>query len=54
MFLASGLALDPFDIDLYFDIFTKKAKRNPTNVELFDLAQSNRLVFFNFKLLVLI
>lgn len=37
-----GLALDDFDIDLYYNIFKNKAKRNPTNVELFDLAQSNR------------
>lgn len=36
-----GLALDQFDVDLYFDVFANKAKRNPTNVELFDLAQSN-------------
>ncbi|XP_074649694.1 phosphoribosylformylglycinamidine synthase-like [Tubulanus polymorphus] len=36
-----GLALDAWDLDYYCDMFMKKLKRNPTNVECFDLAQSN-------------
>ena len=36
-----GLALDAFDQRFIVDLFTTKLKRNPTSVELFDLAQSN-------------
>ncbi|KAG0714982.1 Phosphoribosylformylglycinamidine synthase [Chionoecetes opilio] len=36
-----GLAFDDWDVDYYTELFRKKAKRNPTTVELFDLAQSN-------------
>ncbi|KAJ1346761.1 hypothetical protein KIN20_001658 [Parelaphostrongylus tenuis] len=36
-----GLAFDESDICYYKDLFVNKLKRNPTDVELFDLAQSN-------------
>uniref|UniRef100_A0A8R1HNK5 FGAR-AT_linker domain-containing protein n=1 Tax=Caenorhabditis japonica TaxID=281687 RepID=A0A8R1HNK5_CAEJA len=36
-----GLALDQSDIDFYYDFFVNKVKKNPTDVELFDLAQSD-------------
>lgn len=36
-----GLGFDDYDIELYMELFGAKMKRNPTNVELFDLAQSN-------------
>ncbi|CRK86525.1 CLUMA_CG000196, isoform A [Clunio marinus] len=36
-----GLAFDNWDIDYYMNLFTNILKRNPTNVELFDCAQSN-------------
>ncbi|CAL4124709.1 unnamed protein product, partial [Meganyctiphanes norvegica] len=36
-----GLAFDAWDIEYYADMFKTKVKRNPTTVELFDLAQSN-------------
>uniref|UniRef100_A0A1I7T2F5 Phosphoribosylformylglycinamidine synthase n=1 Tax=Caenorhabditis tropicalis TaxID=1561998 RepID=A0A1I7T2F5_9PELO len=36
-----GLALDEFDLDFYYDFFVNKVKKNPTDVELFDLAQSD-------------
>ncbi|KAK4294206.1 hypothetical protein Pmani_033146 [Petrolisthes manimaculis] len=36
-----GLAFDDWDLDYYTDLFTTKIQRNPTTVELFDLAQSN-------------
>ena len=36
-----GLAFDDWDIDFYTNLFREKMKRNPTDVELFDLAQSN-------------
>lgn len=36
-----GLAFDSWDLDYYTDLFTKIMKRDPTSVELFDLAQSN-------------
>jgi len=51
-----GLAFDPQDMDLYLDLFVNYLKRNPTNVELFDLAQSNsehsRHWFFRGRLIV--
>lgn len=37
----TGLAFDPWDLDYYTSMF-QKIKRNPTSVECFDLAQSNR------------
>lgn len=36
-----GLALDQSDLDFYYDFFVNKVKKNPTDVELFDLAQSD-------------
>ena len=36
-----GLAFDAQDTAFYLDLFTNKLRRNPTDVELFDLAQSN-------------
>uniref|UniRef100_A0AC34F5M4 Formylglycinamide ribonucleotide amidotransferase n=1 Tax=Panagrolaimus sp. ES5 TaxID=591445 RepID=A0AC34F5M4_9BILA len=36
-----GLALDEADFDYYYDFFLNKIQKNPTDVELFDLAQSN-------------
>ncbi|XP_066960633.1 phosphoribosylformylglycinamidine synthase isoform X1 [Macrobrachium rosenbergii] len=36
-----GLAFDDWDLDYYTEIFRDKVQRNPTTVELFDLAQSN-------------
>uniref|UniRef100_A0A914UZB2 Phosphoribosylformylglycinamidine synthase n=1 Tax=Plectus sambesii TaxID=2011161 RepID=A0A914UZB2_9BILA len=36
-----GLAFDNDDLNYYHDLFVNHLRRNPTNVELFDLAQSN-------------
>ena len=36
-----GLGFDDWDIDFYTDMFHEKLKRDPTDVELFDLGQSN-------------
>jgi phosphoribosylformylglycinamidine synthase len=36
-----GLGLDEWDIDYYYNLFVKDIGRNPTNVECFDLSQSN-------------
>lgn len=51
-----GLGLDEWDLDYYYDLFVKKMGRNPTNVECFDLAQSNsehsRHWFFKGRLVV--
>ncbi|CAH0627088.1 unnamed protein product [Chrysodeixis includens] len=51
-----GLAFDSWDMDFYMDLFVNKLKRDPTSVELFDLAQSNsehsRHWFFKGKLLL--
>ena len=53
-----NLAMDNNDIIFYTDLFKNKLKRNPTNVELFDLAQSNsehsRHWIFNGKLIILL
>lgn len=38
---AMGLGLDDRDIDYYYNLFVHEIGRNPTNVECFDLAQSN-------------
>jgi phosphoribosylformylglycinamidine synthase len=36
-----GLAFDEWDLDYYTKLFREKVGRNPTNVECFDIAQSN-------------
>ncbi len=36
-----GLAFDEWDLEYYTNMFTNDLKRDPTNVELFDIAQSN-------------
>ncbi len=36
-----GLGFEEWDIDYYYSIFAEKLKRNPTDVECFDLGQSN-------------
>lgn len=36
-----GLAFDDWDLDYYTNLFRNDMKRDPTNVELFDIAQSN-------------
>jgi len=36
-----GLGWDEWDIDFYLKLFKERLKRNPTDVECFDLAQSN-------------
>lgn len=36
-----GLAFDEWDLDYYTDLFVNRIGRNPTNVECFDIAQSN-------------
>ena len=36
-----GLAFDEWDLDYYTNLFRDDMKRDPTNVELFDIAQSN-------------
>ncbi|HEU5360799.1 MAG TPA: phosphoribosylformylglycinamidine synthase, partial [Candidatus Deferrimicrobiaceae bacterium] len=51
-----GLGLDAWDIEYYHDLFVKDLKRNPSDVECFDLSQSNsehsRHWFFKGKLVV--
>jgi phosphoribosylformylglycinamidine synthase len=51
-----GLGLDEWDIDFYHDLFVKDIGRNPTNVECFDLGQSNsehsRHWFFKGRLII--
>jgi phosphoribosylformylglycinamidine synthase len=51
-----GLGLDDWDIDYYYNLFVKDIGRNPTNVECFDLSQSNsehsRHWFFKGRLIV--
>jgi phosphoribosylformylglycinamidine synthase len=36
-----GLAFDDWDLDYYTNLFREDMMRDPTNVELFDIAQSN-------------
>jgi len=36
-----GLGMDGQDVDFYFDYFARKAKRNPTDTELFQLGNNN-------------
>jgi len=51
-----GLGLDDWDIDYYYNLFVKDIGRNPTNVECFDLSQSNsehsRHWFFRGRLVI--
>lgn len=51
-----GLGLDGWDLDYYTNLFVKDIGRNPTNVECFDLSQSNsehsRHWFFRGRLIV--
>jgi len=51
-----GLGFDDWDIQYYYDLFVNKIQRNPTNVELFDMAQSNsehsRHWFFKGKMII--
>ncbi|NJD55937.1 MAG: phosphoribosylformylglycinamidine synthase, partial [Nitrospirae bacterium] len=51
-----GLGLDEWDIDYYYNLFVKEIGRNPTNVECFDLSQSNsehsRHWFFRGRLVI--
>jgi phosphoribosylformylglycinamidine synthase len=51
-----GLAFDDWDLDYYTDLFRNKVGRNPTNVECFDIAQSNsehsRHWFFKGRLVI--
>lgn len=51
-----GLGLDEWDIDYYYNLFVKELHRNPTNVECFDLSQSNsehsRHWFFKGRLII--
>jgi phosphoribosylformylglycinamidine synthase len=51
-----GLGLDQWDLDFYFDLFVNKIKRDPTNVECFQLSQANsehsRHWFFRGRLLI--
>jgi phosphoribosylformylglycinamidine synthase len=51
-----GLAFDDWDLDYYTDLFRKTIGRDPTNVECFDIAQSNsehsRHWFFKGRLVI--
>jgi phosphoribosylformylglycinamidine synthase len=51
-----GLGLDDWDLDYYTSLFVRDIRRDPTNVECFDLSQSNsehsRHWFFRGKLIV--
>jgi phosphoribosylformylglycinamidine synthase len=51
-----GLAFDDWDLDYYTRLFVEKVGRNPTNVECFDIAQSNsehsRHWFFKGRLVI--
>ena len=51
-----GLGFDSWDIDYYTSMFINKLQRNPTDVEAFDLAQSNsehsRHWFFSGKIFI--
>jgi phosphoribosylformylglycinamidine synthase len=51
-----GLGFDEWDIDYYYNLFAHELKRNPTDVECFDLGQSNsehsRHWFFSGKLVI--
>ena len=51
-----GLAFDEWDLDYYTDLFLNRIGRDPTNVECFDIAQSNsehsRHWFFKGRLVI--
>ena len=51
-----GLGLDEWDIEYYYNLFVNDIGRNPTNVECFDLGQSNsehsRHWFFKGRLII--
>lgn len=51
-----GLGLDDWDIEYYTNLFVNQIRRDPTNVECFDLAQSNsehsRHWFFKGRLII--
>lgn len=51
-----GLSFDDWDLEFYLNLFANVLKRDPTSVELFDLAQSNsehsRHWFFKGKMIV--
>lgn len=51
-----GLGMDDWDVKFYYDLFVNKMKRNPTNVECFQLGQANsehsRHWFFKGKLII--
>jgi phosphoribosylformylglycinamidine synthase len=51
-----GLGMDDWDLDYYTNLFLKDVGRNPTNVECFDLSQSNsehsRHWFFRGRLII--
>lgn len=51
-----GLGMDEWDEKFYYNLFVKDFKRNPTNVECFQLGQANsehsRHWFFNGKLII--
>jgi phosphoribosylformylglycinamidine synthase len=51
-----GLSMDAWDVGFYFDLFANKFRRNPTNVECFQLAQANsehsRHWFFKGRLII--
>eukprot|EP01038_Epipyxis_sp_PR26KG_P014309 gene14309-19193_t len=51
-----GLGFDDWDLDFYTNMFQEKLKRNPTDVECFDLGQSNsehsRHWFFGGKMVI--
>nr|KYP33930.1 hypothetical protein KK1_045178 [Cajanus cajan] len=54
--LEMGFAFDDQDLEFYTKLFREDIKRNPTNVELFDIAQSNsehsRHWFFSGKIFI--
>ena len=51
-----GLGMDEWDLQFYYDLFVRDLKRNPTDVELFQIGQANsehsRHHFFRSKLLI--
>ncbi len=54
--LELGLGMDLWDLGFYYELFVNKFRRNPTNVECFQLAQANsehsRHWFFKGKLII--
>jgi phosphoribosylformylglycinamidine synthase len=51
-----GLSMDDWDIDFYYNLFVNDLRRDPTDVELFDISQSNsehsRHWFFKGKMVI--